>query len=129
MLAAMMVAPVAIAAPALAASGDADILAAWQRMVETRAAIDALGDDDVDRDNALWEAFGRDEKQIQSVVASSLIGAEIQLWCCLLHSVPTPDDEAAVIRRDFSWFVDRDSQQDWTARLIFSAIRSLRAQG
>lgn len=121
-----MNAPISTIAPAI---DDADILAAWQRMTEARAAIDALGDNDVDRDNALWEAFGADEKVIQSATAATIPGAEIQLWCNMLHLVPAADDERAALRRDLDHFAATETSHDWTARLVFSAIRSLRAIG
>ena len=111
------------------AKDDADIIAAWQRMGEARQAIDALADCASEQDNALWAAFGRDEKQIQSAVASTLTGAEIQLWCNMLHLVTADDDERAALRRDLDHFAASEASHDWTVRLLFSAIRSLRAVG
>lgn len=114
-------------ATALTTSNDAEIIAAWQRMNETRQAIDAL--DDTDQDSDLWEAFGRDEHVIQGNTAATIAGAEIQIWCHLLHTVPSADDERAVLCRDVAYFVDREGEYDWTERLVISAIRSLRAIG
>lgn len=109
------------------AKDDAAIITAWQRMNDTRQAIDAL--DDTDQDSDLWEAFGRDEHVIQGNTAATIVGAEIQIWCHLLHTVPSADDERAVLRRDVAYFVDREGEYDWTERLVISAIRSLRAIG
>lgn len=106
---------------------DAEIIAAWQRMNDTRQAIDAI--DDPDRDGDLWEAFGRDEHVIQGITAVTIAGAEIQLWCHLLHTVPSADDERAVLSRNLARFIDREGEYDWTERLVISAIRSLRAIG
>lgn len=109
------------------AKDDAEILAAWQRMNELRQAIDAI--DDSDKDGDLWEAFHRDEHVIQGCTAATIAGAEIQLWCHLLHTVPSADEERAVLRGDLARFIDREGEYDWTERLVFSAIRSLRAMG
>ena len=109
------------------AKDDADIITAWQRMNDVRQAIDAL--DDTDQDSELWEAFGRDEHVIQGNTAATIVGAEIQIWCHLLHTVPSADDERAVLRRDVAYFVDREGEYDWTERLVISALRSLRAIG
>ena len=108
------------------AKGDATIVAAWHRMGDTRQTIDALPDGD-DRENELWEAFGRDEHAIQKVCASQPVGAEIQLWCNLLHNVGSNEDEMAALRRDLEWFLGREDRYDWTERLTLSAIRSLRS--
>jgi len=116
--------PISTIAPA---KDDAEIIAAWQRMNDTRQAIDAL--DDTDQDSDLWEAFGRDEHVIQGNTAATIVGAEIQIWCHLLHTVPSADDERAVLGRDVAYFVDREGEYDWTERLVISALRSLRAIG
>lgn len=114
-------------ATALTTNDDAAILAAWQRMNELRKEIDAI--DDTDKDGHLWEAFHCDEHVIQGCTAATIAGAEIQLWCHLLHSVPSAHDERAVLGRDLARFLGREDQYDWTERLVFSAIRSLRAIG
>lgn len=114
-------------ATALTTTDDAEILAAWDRMGKLRQEIEAI--DDTDQDDHLWEAFGRDEHVIQGSVAATIVGAEIQLWCHLLHTMPSADDERAVLARDIARFFDREGEYDWTERLVFSAIRSLRAIG
>lgn len=107
------------------AKPDADILAAWDRIGANNREIDALDGSDLAKDNALWNEISTDERVIHAATAATPAGVEIQLWCYLMHSVPSSDDEKAVLRRDIAYFMDRETDYDWTERLVFSAIRSL----
>lgn len=117
-----------IGATPLTTSPDADILAAWDRILANNRALDELGGTDEAKEWELWGLIRQDEIIIQSTVAMAPAGAEVQAWCYLMHSVPSAEDERAVLRRDLPYFMEREAGYDWTERLIFSAIRSLQAQ-
>ena len=109
------------------AKPDAEILAAWGRIGANNRNIDALNGSDQANDDALWDEISKDERVIHAATAATPAGVEVQLWCYLMHSVPSSDDEKAVLRRDIAYFTDLETEYDWTERLVFSAIRSLQA--
>ena len=75
---------------------------------------------------AQWAIIDKAEETIRAAIAETPRGAAIQLWTALQHGITDREDEAAVLRRDLEWFKD-DEGQDWTLRLILSALRSLKA--
>lgn len=103
---------------------------AWQRIKDARAGISAIPDDDIgtetEAENNLWEVFDAAECAIRESETASRRHAEIKLWCAFLHSVNIARDESDVLAEDFDALSARDTSFDWNARLILSAIRSLR---
>ena len=75
---------------------------------------------------AEWAIIDAAEEAIRSTIANTPRGAATKLWIAVQHAITDRPDEAAVLRRDLQWFADDDGQ-DWTVRLILSAIRSLEA--
>lgn len=134
-LAACLVAPVAIIAPAVAASGsDADIIAAWDQHNVARQRFDNLPASDKPRveytpeESAMLKIMDDTEAVIQSTIATTPRGAEIKLWLALTHQLDSDEECEAAARCDLEWFNRNDKKLDWIDRLIVSAIRSLRAQ-
>lgn len=116
------------------AAADAQIEAAWQRRVQAYAEFQSLPDDAepvVDGyrpgERELWNVIDAAEEVIRSHVAKTPLGAMIQLWCVMYHSVTGRDEDAAVTRGDFAALDHADSTLDWNARLTLAAIRSLQA--
>ena len=118
-------------ASTLTTKDDADILAAWQRLAANRVAAaeldhEAAGYDE--EEERLWSAIDKDEGLITKAVATTLTGAEIQLWCILSHDCAREDDELAVFRRDIEHFAN-NGRFDLPSLIALQAIRSLRAMG
>lgn len=77
-------------------------------------------------ERAQWAIIDAAEETICATIAGTSRGAAIQLWTALQHDITDRQDEAAALRRDLQWF-ENDEGQDWTVRLILSALRSLKA--
>lgn len=119
-----MNAPTSTIAPA---KDDAAILAAWGRY---QAARETYGrDTPLGEDPALEKEINDAEAVIQSTIAGTPKGVEIQAWLALAHIATGRDADEAAYRGDLAWFDERDHERDWVERLLLAAIRSLRAIG
>lgn len=108
---------------------DDDIYAAWERFSSNRLAIPELDDQSPDYDEQearLWDAIETDEAFIGNAIASTLLGAELQLWCILTHEADA-ESEPFALRCDLSHFDTHGGGLDWSPKLALQAIRSLRA--
>lgn len=116
-------------ATTLTTNADADIIAAWERFSANRLAVFELSDDAPDHDEQeerLWNAIGDDEAFIGKAIASTPLGAEVQLWCVLSHETDA-DSEPYALRRDLAHFDVHGSKLNWCPKLTLQAIRSLRS--
>jgi hypothetical protein len=123
----------AVAIPAFAATGaDARIIAAWEQ--RKAAYLDynnspPWNDEGPDpEEDAFYQVVDEAEELIRSSVATTALGAEIQLWVALYHSESHKRDrDTAIITADLSAVIEHDAEMDWHTRFILGAIRSLRA--
>lgn len=118
------------------ATGDAAIIAAWERHKSAHAIYADLPFGEAlpmgsytPEEQAQWDVIDAAELEIQTAVATTPLGAEIQLWVSLCHSITEREAEQAARRCDLDYFNADEEQLDWTDRLVLSAIRSLRAMG
>lgn len=111
---------------------DATISAAWEARVEAFAKLPRLrpADDNADYtsdEQAQWDIIDAAEKAIHAATATTPREAEMQLWTSLYYLFLDNDQVNATHRRDLDWFAEREDKFDWSERLAFAAIRSLRA--
>lgn len=113
---------------------DAAIVQAWERRDKAFDAYNALPFNDSNdgkpftpAEAAQWSIIDEAEEVIRSTRATTPQGVAIQLWTCLGHGISKRDDEAATRRRDIAYFDHRDTELDWTDRLLLAAIRSVEA--
>ena len=131
-MARLAAAPINTAAVAETEANDAEIIGAWNTRHAAYDQFNALPFSDepdtaqTPEERAQWAIIDATEETIRATIAASPHGAAIQLWTALQHDITDRQDEAAVLRRDLEWFKD-DKGQDWTIRLILSALRSLNA--
>ncbi len=108
---------------------DAALEAAWQRRIEALDAYDlVMVNGDTPEEEALEDAWAREETLITNTIAETPHGLAIQLWLALEGSVSNRVDHEATKHRDLAHFEDNDSQLDWDERIILSALRSLHRQ-
>jgi hypothetical protein len=113
---------------------DAAIISAWERRL---AAFDVLqelpdnpqGEGETPERAAQWAIVDAAEAEIQSAVACTPRGAELQIWTSVTFLFDSAEDEAPCYRADFDYFAAKGDALDWTERLLLAAIRSLRAMG
>lgn len=125
---------VTLPATAITTGTDAVIEAAWQRRQATFAEYNALGDewgqDPMHPEEArLWGIIDGAEEVIRSTVTTTPRGVAIQLWTALCHSITDRVDDAAATRGDLAHFYEIEQGQDWNARLVLAALRSLEGMG
>lgn len=130
--AALAVVPAAIAAEA----PDAAILRAWETRRATFERYNALpfgetpdGDIMTPAERECWAIIDVAEDEIQAAVARTPLGAEIQCWLVLDHSVLGRADSSAVLRRDLGHFEAQGRDPDWNVLVLIAALRSLKAMG
>lgn len=117
----------ALATPNLR-DGDAEIIAAWKRRNEALAVYNIPRDrDDTPEETVLINLASEQEHIIQVALASTLRGAQIQLWAALENAMVDVADCDATLREDVEYFAVNESKFDWPLRLMISALRSLRA--
>lgn len=115
---------------------DAAIMTAWGRHMAARARYDALPFSDVPgllayTPEELLELDEMDaaEAIVHKAIASTPKGVEVKLWLALGHTLTSREDDKAARDGNLAYFDAQDDHFDWNARLILSAIRSLRAMG
>lgn len=117
------------------AKGDEAILAAWERNKAARAIYDALPFTEcpmaayTPEEQAQIDIMDEAEEVICTTKATTLAGAEVQLWLALGHQLTGNEESAAAIRGDIAWFDKHETDIDWVQRITLAAIRSLRAIG
>lgn len=108
---------------------DAAIVSAWHRRVAAHGMI-AGGELD-GSDAALapyWAVVDECDKLIQSTVAKTPGGIEVQIWTALHNSSAyVRDEEQAILQMDLDYLSAHASDFDWDARPMIAALRSLRA--
>lgn len=119
-------------ATALSTKDDAAIIAAFDRLAAAfLAIIDLLRDPtgrDSDKDQApYWAIIDAAEEEMRTTVAVTPRGAELQMWLPLTYLFVDAEDEGPGYRAALEYFEALGDQRDWTDRLIFAALRSLRA--
>lgn len=100
---------------------------AWQLLTSAHRVLRSLPGSADDRQ--LWQIIDPAEIAIQSGIATGPDDVVIQIKLALLHTLPIRDDEAVVLWGDVNSLSDRDTEFDWNARLMLSALRSLEAMG
>lgn len=118
----------------LAPAPDAAILAAWERRAAAFAALQELpdnprGNGETPERHAQWDIIDVAEVEICNAVASTPLGAELQLWCAAVYQFDTAADEGPCYRGDLDYFSQQADRRDWKDRLVIATLRSLRAQG
>lgn len=124
----VIAAGIAIPVSALPHSADRtikDALARWQAAHRERSALPD-GKDIDEREQPFWDIIDGAEEVIRSTKATSPGGIAAKLWVALEHDMALAMDSRIAREADISAFAD-DSGQDWTIRLILSALRSLKA--
>lgn len=110
---------------------DAAIIEAWEARTEAFAKLPGLRPADTDDytpdEEAQWAIIYAAEKVIHAGTASTPQGAEAQLWTSLYYLFIDNEQVNATHRCDVDWFLTRDEDFDWSERLAFAAIRSMRA--
>lgn len=108
---------------------DAAIVSAWHRRVAAHGMI-AGGELD-GSDAALapyWAVVDECDKLIQSTVAKTPGGIEVQIWTALHNSSAyVRNEEQAILHMDLDYLTAHASDFDWDARPMIAALRSLRA--
>jgi hypothetical protein len=135
-LAAAPVAAVALAVPAAtlcATSGDAHIIAAWDRRVAAYRSYNSPPVPDVDDDGAdanFWPVIDQCDTVIHAATAATPLGVEIQIWVGLHNSAAWRSaEENAFLARDLAYMEQNETSFDWDVLPVIAAIRSLRAMG
>lgn len=118
------------------ATGDAAILAAWNRRKAAYRAMNALERDQgsdtspvsAEKQRLLSEIDAAEEVLI-SATATTPAGAAAQLWTGLYHTLNSmeADEDAAVLQGDIDYLESLGKRLDWDTRLIVAGLRSLRA--
>lgn len=110
---------------------DAAIVSAWHRRVAAHGMI-AGGELD-SNDTSLapyWTIVDECDDFIQSTVANTPVGVEVQIWTALHNSSAyVKDEEQAILRMDLDYLAAHASAFDWDAKPMIAALRSLRAMG
>jgi hypothetical protein len=128
-------ADISLQTPAAGATGDAEILAAWERRKAAFERWQSLPFSGEDSDMSpeqeeCWEIIDSAEEVIRGAVAESPRGVEIQVWTALCHIVRgTTMEGAALTRRDLAYFEAHDEEADYNVRMTLAALRSLRTMG
>lgn len=100
-----------------------------------RAVYDALPHGDcpsgayTPAEQAQWDEMDAAEAIVHKAIASTPKGVELKLWLALGHTLTSREDDKAARDGNLAYFDAQDDHFDWNARLILSAIRSLRAMG
>lgn len=119
------------ATPALTATNDAPIIAAWADFRAGHIEMENLDDDAVGSGNpaeaAIWRKIDGAEAIIQQTPAKSPRGVAIKLWAALAQITTDRTEMTLVVRRDCENLVAIEQGMNWDARLILSAIQSLEA--
>lgn len=115
-------------------NNDDPVVLAWGRRAAAFAKLPELrpeddNDDYTPAEQEQWDIIDAAEKVMQSSVATSSQGAEVQLWVNLYYLFLDNEQVEATHRRDIDWFTARDEQFDWSERMVLASIRSLRAMG
>ncbi len=88
------------------AGADAAIIDAWERRVAAYARINASRVDDTDEERAeegAWAIADACDRLIQSTIAETARGIEIQVWTALHNSSAyLVEDEQAILRQDLA---------------------------
>ena len=112
-------------------SGDDRVIteafAKWQAAHRERSALPD-GKDIDEQERPFWNISDAAEELIRSTDATTPAGIAAKLWIALEHEMALQADSRLARAADVSAFAD-DSGQDWTVRLILSALRSLKAMG
>ena len=112
-------------------TADAAIIEAWSARSQAFAKLPGLRPADTDDytpdEQAEWAIIDAAEKVIHAGTAATPQGAEAQLWTSLYYLFIDNEQVNATHRCDVDWFLARDEDFDWSERLAFAAIRSLRA--
>jgi hypothetical protein len=112
------------------AAPDADILAAFAKRCTAYEGVTHPAAS-TKHDDAAWNEINEVERFLELCQAQTPRGVELQLWAALSHLI---DDhpagvEARSYQADLACFVGMKDALDWPARLIVSALQSLRAMG
>lgn len=102
-------------------SPDAAILDGFRRWQTAHAERTAMPED---QEAPFWAIIDAAEAEIRSADATTPQGVAAKLWIALEHDVALDTDERRARTADIAAFAD-DEGQDWSVRLILSALRSL----
>ena len=115
-------------------TADAAIIEAWNARAVAFATLPGLrstatSDEDTPEEKAQWAIIDAAEQVIHAETATTPRGAELQLWTSLYYLFLGNEQVDATHRCDLDWFLERAEDFDWSERLVFAALRSLRGQG
>lgn len=115
-------------------TADAAILEAWDRRKAAYAIYETLPPHEGQgaysaAEAAQWAIIDAAELVIQTTTATTVGGAEVQLWCAVYHSLTGRPESDACLRADLDWFDANAEELDWNVKMMLAAIRSLREQG
>ena len=120
-------------------SAEAAILAAWERRKAAFARYNALpiaddtdstydaNDQMTDAERREWAIINTAEAEMVAATAATPRAIAALLWTALSHSVTDREQAAAAVNGDLAATMAFDVELDWTERLIFAALRSLKA--
>jgi hypothetical protein len=106
---------------------DAALEAAWNRRLEARQEYERIGvNGDTPEEMRLWAIIDAAEDEMRATVAKTPRGTMLQLWVALAHSMTSAAEDVACNSCDLAYFVgENEASQEWDARLMIAAIRSL----
>jgi len=107
------------------------IVTAWEAYVAARGDLNAMDDEllgrETEQDARIWKRADAAEDIIYEAIATTNTGVEIKLWLALCNLITDRTKETAALARDIDALRLVAEDLDWTARVVFSAIASLRA--
>ena len=102
---------------------------AWQNIKAARAEWNRAAEDDEAAEQLHWQVVDREEEVIRVTQGGTARSAEIKIWLAVLHTLTSRHDDDNTMREDLAAISAGEVELDWTARLMLSAIRDLRAMG
>lgn len=119
-------------ATALTTTGDAEMAALFSERRDAQIAymnLPTTGDRDSAEAVRLDDLVGKLETAAERADVATVTGVEMKLWIALSHLVVDPDQDRRSYGADLEFFEQNVRDLDWPARMVLSAIRSLRACG
>ena len=102
---------------------------AWQHIKDARAEWNRAAEDDEAAEERHWQLVDAAENLIRETEGNTARSAEIKVWLAFLHTLTSRRDDDNTMREDLAAISAGEVELDWTARLMLSAIRDLRAMG
>lgn len=123
-LGAIAIAPVVIAAPAVAATSP--IEAAWQEWRQASTQHEECETLSQAQEDALWERIESACDRIYNSTETGARAAEVRLWMAMSRAAIFKPEHAAVRREDLAHLVANHGKMEEGADQVIFAIRALR---